>query len=247
MWTASSDVDGIVQQLVEPALVEALAVAVDEAFGGQFPDDGGGRAGLGEGLEDVPDLGGLGLVDDQLAVLHPVAERRPAAHPHALLAGGGELVANALADHLPLELGEGEQDVEGELAHRGGGAELLGDRDEGDALPVEHLHQLGEVHERAAEAVDLVDDDDVDRAGLDVGQQAAQCRPFQRAAREAAIIVAVGDEEPAFRLLAGDIGLARLALGIEGVELHVQPFLGGLAGVNRAAALQHDARWGGGR
>ena len=28
--------------------------------------------------------------------------------------------------------------------------------------PVEHLHQLGEVHERAAQSVDLVDDDEVD-------------------------------------------------------------------------------------
>ncbi len=82
---------------------------------------------LDEALEDAADDCRLGLVDDQLAVLDVVAERRPAAHPHALLAGGGELVPDALADHLPLELGEGEQDVERQPAHRGGGVERLGD------------------------------------------------------------------------------------------------------------------------
>ena len=32
--------------------------------------------------------------------------------------------------HLPLEMGEREQDIEREPAHRGGGVELLGDREE---------------------------------------------------------------------------------------------------------------------
>ena len=35
-------------------------------------------------------------------------------------------------------------------------------------------------------------------------------------------IVAVGHQHPALGLLAGDIGLAGLALGIERVELHVR-------------------------
>ena len=86
------------------------------------------RAELNEPLEDHPDDRGLGLVNDQLAVLDVVAERRAAAHPHALASGGGELVADALADHLALELGEGQQDVERQPAHRGGGVEGLGDR-----------------------------------------------------------------------------------------------------------------------
>ena len=68
-------------------------------------------------LEDHADGGGFGLVDDELAVLDVVAERHEAAHPHALLAGGGELVADALADDLALELGEGEQDVERQPPH----------------------------------------------------------------------------------------------------------------------------------
>ena len=198
------------------------------------------RGAFGEALEDAADDRRFGLVDDQLPVLDVVAERRPAAHPHALLAGGRELVPDALADDLALELGEGEQDIQRQPAHRGGGVEGLGDRDEGHALPVEHLDQLGEVHERAAEAVDLVDDDDVDPAGLDVGEQPLQRRALQRAAREAAIVVVVRNQGPAFGLLAGDIGLASLPLGVEAVELHVEPFLGGLPGVDRAAEAPDD-------
>ena len=107
-------------------------------------------------------------------------------------------------------------------------------------LPVEHLDQLGEVHERAGEPVDLVDDDDVDPARLDVGEQPLQGRALQRAAGEAAVVVAVGNQHPAFLPLAGDVGLAGLALGIEAVELLLQPFLAALAGVDRAAELQDD-------
>jgi hypothetical protein len=44
-------------------------------------------------------------------------------------------------------------------------------------------------------------------------------RATQRAARDAAIIVVVMDEDPAPGPLRGDIGLAGFALGIEGVEL----------------------------
>ena len=70
---------------------------------------------LQEPLEDHPDSRRLFLVDHQLAVFDPVAERHEAAHPHALLAGGGEFVADALADHLALELREQQQDIESSL------------------------------------------------------------------------------------------------------------------------------------
>ena len=63
--------------------------------------------------------------------------------------------------------------------------------------------------------VDLVDDDDVDPAGLDVGQQPLQRRPLQGAAGEAAVVVAVGHQHPALGALAGDVGLAGVALGVE--------------------------------
>ena len=110
-------------------------------------------------------------------------------------------------------------------------------RDEGHLVLLERLDQLGEVHQRAAEPVDLVDDDDVDQPGLDVAQQALQRRPLQRAARDAAIVVLVRQRDPALGALALDVGQPRLALGVEGVELLLQPLLGGLAGVDRAAEL----------
>ena len=150
------------------------------------------RAGLGEAIEDPAHGRRLALDDHQPAVLDLVAERRPAAHPHALLAGRRELVADALADHLALELGEAEQDVERQPAHGGRGVELLGDADEGHVVALEHLDQLGEIRQRAAEAVDLVDHDDVDQPGLDVEKQPLERRPLQRAARDPAVVVVVG-------------------------------------------------------
>ena len=66
--------------------------------------------------KEGPHDAGVILDDTQRAVHNPIAERDDAAHPHALLLRGGDLVANALARDLPLELGEGEQHVEGQTA-----------------------------------------------------------------------------------------------------------------------------------
>jgi hypothetical protein len=114
----------------------------------------------------------------------------------------------------------------------------LRDRDERDAIPVEHLDQLGKVGQRAAEAVDLVDHDHVDQPVLDVLQQAFQAGAVQRAARDTAVIILLPDEHPSLRPLAGDVRLAGLALSVEAVELLLQPFFGGFAGVDGAAAFQ---------
>ena len=133
------------------------------------------------------------------------------------------LVADALADDLALELREGQQDIERQPSHRRRRVERLGDGTKVTFWRVEHLDQLGEVDQRAAEAVDLVDDHDVDLAAFDVGQQPLQRGTLQGAAGEAAVVVAVADRHPALRLLAGDIGLAGLALGVEAVELLSRP------------------------
>ena len=55
---------------------------------------------------------------------------------------------------------------------------------------VEELDELGEVGERAGEAVDLVDHHHVDRAGRDIRQELLQGRAVHRPAREAAVVVA---------------------------------------------------------
>ena len=61
-------------------------------------------------------------------------------------------------------------------------------------MGVEQLDQLGEIGERAGQPVDLVDDDDVDPALPDVVQQGLQGGTVERAAREAAIVVAAVEQ-----------------------------------------------------
>ena len=113
----------------------------------------------------------------ELAILELVAERHHAADPEPFALGGGDLVADAFGRDLALELGERQQHVEGQTAHRGGGIELLGHRDERHAMGIEQFDQLGKVRQRARQPVDLVDHDDIDLARFDVGQQALQGRP----------------------------------------------------------------------
>src|SRR5215207_4233292 len=111
----------------------------------------------------------------------PIPERHLAAHPEALALGGRDLVADALARDLALELGEGEKDVQGEPAHAARGVEGLGDRDEGDAVRVEELDQLGEVREGPGQAIDLVDHHDIDgRPGCRPGAAAGPGGPWTR-------------------------------------------------------------------
>lgn len=88
---------------------------------------------------------------------------------------------------------------------------------------VERLDHLGEVEERTAEAVDLVNHDAVDLARLDIRQQAFQRRPFHIAAGEPAVVVLVRKALPTFARLRLDVVLARLALGIERVKFLLQP------------------------
>ncbi len=100
---------------------------------------------------------------------------------------------------------------------------------------VEDLHDPGEVEQGPGQAVDLVDDHAVDPPRLDVGHEPLQRRPVHVAAGEAAVVVGVGQADPALVLLARDVRLGGLPLGVEGVELLVEALLGGLAGVDGAA------------
>jgi hypothetical protein len=179
---------------------------------------------------------GLGRVHGQLAILDLVPQRGDPAHPHALALGGCDLVADALAGDLALELGERQEDVEGEPPHRGRRIELLGDGDEGHVMPVEQLDDLGEVHERAGKPVDLVDHHGIDPALADIVEELLQGRPLHRAAGEAAVIVGGVHQTPALALLAPDERLARLALGVERVEVLLETLLGGFARVDGASA-----------
>jgi len=119
--------------------------------------------------------------------------------------------------------------------HRVRRREVLRDRHERHAGCAEALHHLGEVEERAAEAVDLVDDHDVDLAGVDVGEQALERGAVGVGAGEAAVVVALADELPAGLML--DVADGGLALRVEGVEVLLEPGRRRFARVD-CAALQ---------
>src|SRR5215218_8530954 len=254
----SPDVDRVGQDLVEVAPAERLAAAAptrsidalrhNQASGIEPTLEGADRAELEITGKQAPDQDCMVLDDVQGPVLDPVAERHYATHPDALLLRCSNLVPDALARDLALELSKGQQHVEGEPPHAGRSVEGLGHRDERDAVPIEELDQLGKVGERSGEAIHLVDDDHVDAAGPDLAEQPLQRRSLHRSAREAAIVVAARQAAPAFMGLALDVSLGCLALAVERVELLLEPVLGRDTGVDRAAQntnrlpLHHDAR-----
>src|SRR5262245_29076759 len=214
-----------------------LPALADPAAGLQVLDYGQERAVFQVELEDDPHALGLVGVDRELrgARLHVIAQQWVSASPLASAPCGGDLVAGALGDDLALELGEREQHIEHQAAHRGRGVELLGDRDEGDLALLEGAHHTGEVEQAAAEANDLIDHDAVDPAHFDAGPQAPQRWPVHVAPRDAAVVLSRGDELPAVVLVTLDDRVAALALSVEAVELLLQPLLGALARIDRAA------------
>ena len=96
-------------------------------------------------------------------------------------------------------------------------------------MRIEQFDHLGEVGERPGQAVDLVDDHDIDETLADIGEQTLQRRPLHRAARKPAVVVCGLDELPAFAGLALDERLARLALGVQRVEVLLETLLRALA------------------
>src|ERR1700730_2330541 len=78
---------------------------------------------------------------------------------------------------------------------------------------------------------------DINAAQDHMAKEMLKARALHCAARESAIIVGGRDHDPAFVALAADIGLTRLALGMQRIELLFQPLLGRFAGVDRAAPL----------
>ena len=240
-------VDGIGQQSKERALVERLPAAL-LALAGYPPlvvpasalkllRREEKRLQFQVKLEDRPDPRGLLGVDFQAAAAlgHVVAQDRHAADPFAFSARGPHLVLGPLGDDLAFELGEGEQDVQGQSAHGVGGVELLGDRDEAHAVAIEDFHKAREVEQGAAEAVHFVDHDAINAAGLDVRHESLERGALQVAAGEAAVIVSIRQACPALVALTRNIGLGRFPLSVQGVELLLQSLVGGLAGINGAA------------
>ncbi len=96
---------------------------------------------------------------------------------------------------------------------------MLRDGYKRNTLPIENLHDACEVHERPAESVDLVDDHAVDLAGFDIGEQSLECRTLHVAARKSTVVVMIGKANPTFVLLAGNVRVGAVALGIKRIVI----------------------------
>ena len=72
-------------------------------------------------------------------------------------------------------------------------------------MRIEQLDQLGKVGQRAGQAIDLVDDDDIDLAGADIVQQTLEGRALGIATGEAAIVIFGPNQRPASMRLTPDI------------------------------------------
>jgi len=68
-------------------------------------------------IKDGSDGQGFGFIDGEGPVLSVIADGYPASHPHALLLGRGDLVADPLTRDFALELRKGQKDIEGKAAH----------------------------------------------------------------------------------------------------------------------------------
>jgi hypothetical protein len=86
--------------------------------------------------------------------------------------GSGQAGGGAFADEVALELGQGGEDVEDELAAGGGGVDRLLQAAEPDATLSQVGDGVDQVPERSAEAVELPDDQGVAGAQLvqDLGE-----------------------------------------------------------------------------
>src|SRR3954468_22553317 len=103
-------IDPVLQHQVERASADRLAAPATAGAAGpslaehslelQLVPEQTHRAQHAIAPEDVPHRVCFARNDDELMIAHRVAERRHAAHPHALLLRGGDLVANALAGDL---------------------------------------------------------------------------------------------------------------------------------------------------
>ena len=192
----------------------------------QFAYKAGSRTVLCVPTEDVLNQTRLSFVDQQLAINYVVTQRGRTAHPHTLGFAGCDLVSDAFSRDLTFKLSKGQQNVERQPPHRSGRVELLGDRDERDVVPIEHLNQLRKVRQAAREAVDLVDHHDINFSGLDVCHQALESWTINVAAGESTIVVGVVQRQPTFMALATHKSKTCIALCFQAVVLLIQAFIG---------------------
>jgi hypothetical protein len=102
-------------------------------------------------------------------------------------------------------------------------------------MGIEQFDQLSEISQGACQAIDLVDDNDIDPVRSDVVEELLQGRAVGGSAREAAIVISGSNQCPTGMGLAADIGLRRIILGIKRVEVLIKAGLCRHAGIDGAA------------
>ena len=232
-----ADVGDVGQQLVETRFGELLATAlvpltrrpalVRPTADIELAYRGDQRLVFEVEIKNGSDLAGFFLVDGQLGVawIDVLAQQGHAAGPFSLAACGGDFIASPFGNDFSFKLGKRQQHIQHESSHRAGSVELLSHRDERDLVPLKCLHHVGEIEQAATEPVDLINDNAVDGASFDVGEQSLERRPLHVPAGEAPIVITIGQTLPAFMMLAFDVGFSRFALSVKRIELLLQPFL----------------------
>src|SRR4029077_17025566 len=114
-----ASIDPVLQHQIERAAGEWLAAArgprgarpqlAPDAAGAELVLQQPDRAEFSIAAKDEAHGFRLAFAEYELAVVCPIPERRPPAHPHPFLLRTCHLVPDALADDLALELREGQQ------------------------------------------------------------------------------------------------------------------------------------------
>jgi hypothetical protein len=102
-------------------------------------------------------------------------------------------------------------------------------------MGIEQFDQFGEVGQRPRQAIDLVDDNDIDLPGSDVVQKLLKVGTVGGPVGIPAIVIAGPDQGPAGVGLAPDLGGGGIVLGVQRVELLVEPMIGRDPRIDRAS------------
>ena len=167
-------------------------------------------------LEDESYRLGLRLVHDEFRVLVLlVSVWSRGGGPASGGSRGAELAEDALGVHLALQLGEVHHDAGGGAS--GGGLEFYRLRGAGDfdAVLAQLVFDIPEVALVAVDAVELVDDDDVDLAVADIAHHPLESRAVGRAAGKAAVLEHLPRVLPAVPGVALDEPEAGVALCVD--------------------------------
>src|SRR5271169_1628285 len=170
-----ADIKMVAQQVVQRTTAERYAAAGCArrellGFGSdialhEIPDQFVNAAELKVAPEDQSDLFSFFLNNGNLAIPHLIAQGKVTSDPKPFPLRCRDFVADPLRGDFALELGKGQEHIEGQPSHGGSGVELLGDRDERHAMRIEQFDQLGEVGQGPGQPIDFVHDYDVKLPG----------------------------------------------------------------------------------